>query len=253
MMSKLKAYHRPTNVDEVLQLLARPGVRTAIAAGGTYIVPHLPDAIDEVVDLQAIPALTEMTYTGQGLVLGAMVRLQTLVEDGRAPALLRDSARREGPLTLRQAATIGGIVCAPDRDSELLAALLVGDAEVKVQTAAGVKNVPLAIFLRDIPAVLNGGGLVTAVSVRVLGKTASARVARTPADRSIVAALARQGSNGKVRLALCGVNSVPILVDPHNVKAAVHPPHDFRGSSEYRRQMAATLAERVLKQVEIRR
>ncbi len=249
-MSQLKAYHRPSSVDEALQLLERPGVHTAIVAGGVYITARLPDMVDEVVDLQAVAGLAEVTYTGQGLILGAMVRLQTLVEDGRAPILLRDAARREGPLTLRQAATIGGLVCGPDKESELLAAMLVCDAEVKVQTLKGIKSVSLTNFLRDIPAFLNGGGLVTAVSLRILGKTASARVARTPADRPIVAALARRGTNGKIRLALCGVNSVPVLVDPHNVKAAIHPPYDFRGSSEYRRQMAATLAQRVMRELE---
>lgn len=252
-MPKLNAYHRPASVDDALRLLTRPGARAVLVAGGTHITAHMPDLAGEAVDLQAIPALTEVTYTGQGLILGAMVRLQTLVEDGRAPALLRDAARREGPLTLRQAATIGGTICAPDKESEFLAALLVCDAEVKVQTANGVKTLPLTNFLRDIPAALNGGGLVTTVSLRILGKMAADRVARTPADRPIVAALARRGNNGKVRLALCGVNSVPVLVDPHNVKAAIHPPNDFRGSSEYRRQMAATLAARVLKQVDSKR
>ena len=93
------------------------------------------------------------------------------------------------------------------------------------------------------------GGVVTAVSLNIIGKTASDRVARTPADKPIVAALARLGDDGKVRLALCGVNNMPVLVDPDNVKAAINPPHDFRGSTEYRRQMAATLTQRVLSEV----
>ena len=247
-MSQLKAYHRPTSVDKVLQLLSRPGVNTAIVGGGTYITTCMPEMVDEVVDLQAT-GLAEMTYTGQGLILGAMVRLQTIVEDGRAPALLRQAAHREGPNTLRNAATVGGLVSSPTRESELLAALLVYDAEVQVQSAHGVKKTfSLENFLLDVPSALNGG-VVTAVSLNIIGKTASDRVARTPADKPIVAALARLGNDGKVRLALCGVNNVPVLVDPDNVKAAINPPNDFRGSREYRRQMASTLAQRVLNEV----
>ena len=62
-MSQLKAYHRPTSVDEALQLLSRPGVNTAIVGGGTYITTCMPEMVDEVVDLQAA-GLAEMTYTG---------------------------------------------------------------------------------------------------------------------------------------------------------------------------------------------
>ena len=90
---------------------------------------------------------------------------------------------------------------------------------------------------------------MTAVSLATTGKTASARVGRTPADQPIVAAVARLDPGGKLHLALCGVAHTPVLVDPHNVKAAVNPPGDFRGSSEYRRHMAATLAERVMGEV----
>ncbi len=247
-MPQLKTYHRPRHVDEVLQLLARPGINTAIIGGGTYLVARMPDTVDEVVDLQAVTGLNVITYTGQGVILGAMVRLQTIVDDDRAPALLRATARREGSNTFRNAATVGGVVAGPDKESELLAALLVFDAQVQVQTGSGVKQTPLTNFLRDVPAAL-GGGLVVSVTLSTLGKTASDRVARTPADKPIVAALARLGHDGQLRLALCGVANTPVLVDPDNVKAGVNPPDDFRGSKEYRRQMAAILTKRVVNAV----
>jgi CO/xanthine dehydrogenase FAD-binding subunit len=117
-----------------------------------------------------------------------------------------------------------------------------------MQSANGIKNISLAHFLLDVPSALNEG-LVTSISLNIIGKTASARVARTPADRPIVAALARLDDDGKIRLALCGVDNTPVLVDPDNVKAAINPPHDFRGSKEYRRQMAATLTQRVMSEL----
>ena len=247
-MPKIKAYHCPADIDEALQLLTRPSVQSTVLAGGTCLGARIPPNIDEVIDLQQA-GLAEVTYTGQGMTLGAMVRLQTLVDDGRAPALLRDSARREGPNTLRNAATIGGTLCTPQRDSELLAALLIYDAQVHIQSTSGSKTMDLASFLRDVRAGLNGSGILTAVSLKTIGKTASTRVARTPSDRSIVAALARRPHVGNIRLALCGVDTVPVLVDPNNVKAAINPPNDFRGSREYRRQMAATLAERIISEL----
>lgn len=246
-MPQISGYHRPTSVDEALQLLARPGMNTAIMAGGSYIVPHMSDLVEEVVDLQAL-GLDDVSYTGKGLTLGAMVRLQTIVDDSRAPTLLRETAGREGPNTLRNVATVGGTIASPSRSSELLAALLVFEAEVKIQTISGVKKVPLTDFLLDIPVAL-GSGLVISVSLATLGKTASARVSRTPADRPIVAAVGRRSAQDKLYLALCGVANTPILVDPNNVKAAINPTGDFLGSREYRRHMAATLARRVLSEI----
>lgn len=243
-MPQVNAYHRPTNLSEALKLLARPNINSAAVAGGTYINPNMPEMVDEVVDLQSI-GLTNIDYTGKGLSLGAMVRLQTIVADERAPALLREAAHREGPNTLRNVATIGGTVASPYKDSELIATLLVFDTEVKVQTSDDTKKIPLVDFLLDVPTALNGG-LVTSISLASMGKTASARVGRTPADRPIVAALARLGEDGKIRLALTGVANTPVLVDSDNVKAAINPSGDFRGSTEYRRQMAATLAKRVV-------
>ncbi len=243
-MPQLNAYHRPTSVNEALHLLSRPHINTAIIAGGTYIVPYMNEMVNEVVDLQAV-GLTEVTFTGKGLTLGAMIRLQNILADDRMPSLLRQAARRKGPNTLRHAATLGGTIAAPRKSSELLAALLVLEAEVKVQTLSDTKNIPLTEFLRDIPTAL-GGGIITAVSMGTMGKTASARVARTPADAPIVAALARIVDHNQIKLALCGVANTPVLVDPENVKAAINPGGNFRGSPTYRRQMAATLVQRVI-------
>ncbi|MFN8458307.1 MAG: FAD binding domain-containing protein [Anaerolineae bacterium] len=139
---------------------------------------------------------------------------------------------------------MGGVVVGANPESELLAALLVGEAQVQVQSMRGSRQIPLADFLRDVPAALNGG-LVTAVSLATGGKAASARVARTPVDTPIVAAVARQDTNGQLHLALCGVAATPVLIEPDAV-AGLNPPADFRGSSEYRRQMAQTLAARVV-------
>lgn len=245
-MPKLKAYHRPSTLDEALKLLSRSNVQTAVIGGGTYITAHMSDSVDEAVDLQAL-GLTQISLNGDRLTLGAMVRLQGLVEDGRIENLLREIVYREGPNTFRHAATLGGVIVGASSESELLAALLVSQAQVQVQSTQGSQQIPLADFLRDVPAALNGG-LVTAVSITTGGKAASARVARTPADAPIVAAVARQDGNGKIYLALCGVAATPILIEPDQV-AGLNPPGDFRGSSDYRRQMAITLAQRVINEV----
>jgi CO/xanthine dehydrogenase FAD-binding subunit len=245
-MVQLKTYHRPKSVAEALHLLARPQLNTAVVAGGTYLNPRLPEAVTEVVDLQAV-GLAQVTYAADRITLGAMVRLQAIVDDGQAPALLRELAHREGPNTFRHQGTVGGTVVTANPESEFLAALLVHQAEVEIHSLAGVRRVAPADFWADVPAALQGG-LITAVSVAVGGTGASEHVARTPADQPIVAAVARRDEAGQIYLALCGVASTPILINPHDLdqlKARLNPPGDFRGSSEYRRHMAITLSQRV--------
>lgn len=245
-MPQLKAYHRPANADEALQLLSRPQVSAAVVAGGTYISAHLDETVDEVIDLQAA-GLDTISHDGARLTLGAMVRLQTIVEEAKAPALLKKMARMEGPNTFRNKATIGGAIVGANPESELLAALLVYQTMVTVQSSGGRRQIALPDFLSNVSAALDGG-IIIDVSLATTGQGASERVARTPADRPIVAAVARQDNEQQIHLALCGVAQTPILVEPdmEQLKAALNPPNDFRGSREYRRQMAVTLSKRVI-------
>lgn len=245
-MQKLKSYHRPDSVEAALALLGRPDVKTAVIGGGTSLVATLPEEVEEIVDLQAV-GLTAVDHTPDQMTIGALVRLQTLVADIEVPDLLRLMAHREGPNTFRNAASLGGVLVGADPESELLAALLVFEALVSIQTIAGSKQVALADFLADVAGSLDGG-LVTAVSLQKSGPTAHARVARTPQDKPIVAALARKKEDGAVLLALCGVAETAVRIDPAELDT-LNPTGDFRGSSAYRKQMAAVLSKRILNEL----
>ena len=87
-------------------------------------------------------------------------------------------------------------------------------------------------------------GIVIQVSFATDGVAAHERVARTPGDSPIVAVVGRRGPDGAVKLAFCGVADRPVLLSPDDLKT-LDPPGDFRGSSKYRRSVAAVLAERV--------
>lgn len=238
-------YYRPASVGEALALLAQTP-SAVLLAGGTSLTPQLDSTAPAIIDLQAA-GLDHLTPAENLLTLGAMVRLQTLADCPHAPDLLRQAARREGPNTLRHAATLGGTIIGADWESELLAALLACDAQVEIQTVNGAKTIPLSDFLANISSWLDGG-LLTAVTVATTGLTAADRVARTPADKPIVAAVARRDDGGEIWLAISGVGPFPILLDPSELPYLT-PPGDFRGSSEYRKEMANTLAERVLRQI----
>lgn len=240
-MTLIKNYHRPHNLDDALALLNRPGVASAVLAGGTHLNAHA-EGVDEVIDLQAA-GLEGIKMAGDRLAIGAMTRLQALVDAELAPDLVRRTAHREGPNTFRNQATIGGVVAGADAESELLAALLVFEADVRVQTLAGSKSVTLSHFLGDVAGAL-AGGIITEITLATDGVAAGERVARTPADKPIVAVVGRKTADGRTLFAACGVAPSPILIDPDQLDSLA-PPADFRGSSAYRREMARALGRRV--------
>ncbi len=240
-MNTITSYHRPATLGEVVALLGRTDVTTTVIAGGTALNgTSLPTNI-EVVDLQTAVA-QGIERHGDKVRYGAMTHLQDLIDHYDTPPLIAELARREGPNTLRNASTIGGNVAAGDFESELFAGLLVHEASLTVVDSTGTKEVALADLLTDF-SILDRA-VITTVSVTIGGETASARTGRTPADTSIVAAAGRIVSSG-VLIALTGVAPTPVLVDVANL-ASLNPPTDFRGTSEYRRELAEVLTKRVV-------
>jgi carbon-monoxide dehydrogenase medium subunit len=267
-MLRISEYHRPKTLDDALALLQRDET-TAPLAGGTGLLPARAPNVESVVDLQAL-GLDVLSVEGFHLHIGAMVPLQRLVESPIVGEFLSGSARLEGPITYRNAATIGGTIASGDALSHLLIALLVLETQVHLRLS-GPATVSLDRIL-DAPRKFLAGGLITgltALSAEGAPGTALARVARTPRDKPIVAVAVRVTREGDlcggVHIALAGVADRPIRVyeaedrlkgqpyDKGLVDTAVtalleqlDPPSDFRGSSEYRREMAAVLTRRAL-------
>lgn len=240
-MAKVVAYHRPASLDQALALLDAPGVPKVLLAGGTTVNAEAGSDPIEAVDLQAL-GLSGITESADGLRIGATTTIQELADDEQVPATLADLARRELPSSLRTLGTVGGLIATGDPESELLAGLLVHEAVVTIVGASGEANRVLADVLADVLAAGSIPGIITAVSIETRGTTVAARTGRTPADRPIVAAVARRVGGLPPLLALCGVAATPIVVDEIT---ALDPPDDFRGSSEYRRHLAEVLSARV--------
>ena len=234
-MAKIKQYHRPQSLDEAMDLLTQPD--TTLLAGGTQLVAQADETLHSVIDLQAV-GLDTITPNGDRLEIGAMATLQALMDHAQTPALITEMTLHEGPNTFRNIGTVGGVIAAADPESELFAAFLVYGATVSVRSGAGDQTVPLENL------VLEPGMLITQISIPSdAHQTASARVARTPADRAIVAVVGRKDGQNEIRLAICGVASHPILL-PENLDTLT-PSGDFRGSADYRAKMARVLSGRV--------
>ena len=240
-MQTISGYHRPGDLEEAIALLSRTDTATIVVAGATRVGAGL-EAVHEVVDIQAF-ADDSITSDGNRVNYGSMVRLQDLIDHEATPPLLAETARREGPNTLRNAATVGGTVATADPESELVAALLVHEARVAIARSDGTIAVHLEELLADQS--LLAGSIIVSITVDGSGETASARTGRTPADTSIVAAVGRVVTDG-FRIALTGVAPHAVLVDPATIEQ-LEPPGDFRGSAGYRRELAGVLTKRVIK------
>ncbi len=233
-------YYRPLTLEEALTLLALPDA--VVLAGGTTLNARPGWASVAVVDLQALH-LDGVEAGGGWVRLGAMTRLQEVVDSGLVPGTLRDLARLEAPGTIRDAATVGGTVGAAGPESPLLTGLLAFGARVSVARPGSVSDIPLEAVLGD-PHVLQGA-VITSVTVPVGGHAAAHGTARTPMDRPIVMVVAHRDAAGATRTAVSGVARHPVLVDPERI-AELDPPADFRGSSVYRAHLAAVLTARAL-------
>ncbi len=132
-------YHRPENLEQAKRLLNRETPLT-IPLGGGNVVSRYTDQPIAVVDLQSL-GLNKITFDKTTCKIGAMVRLQDLVESSDIPSGLATAARRETNINLRRTATIGGMLMTSDGTSPLLGLLLALD--VKVFWEPGNKSIYL--------------------------------------------------------------------------------------------------------------
>lgn len=249
-MALINEYFRPQSVAEAVQLLRRTDVQLRPLAGGSHLVGALETRavsdVDGVVDLAGLE-LHRILATDNLLRLGATATLSHVgshpVAGIVAGGILRRTAQYEGPVNLRNAATVGGVVAGAEMDSEFYAALLALDASVIVSDGEREIVTPLNAFV--IPS---SHHLITAVTLPIRALSSGhARIARTPSDRCIVAAVAVVG-DGVARVALCGVGDRPLLAG-----GPLNPPDNWKGSAEYRLAMAEIVSKRARAEAEDQR
>lgn len=257
----LRHIYRPSDPAAAHALLTRTDERVAAAA----VSPRMPVGpyaqVEAAVDLGALP-LRYVREADTGLHLGALTSLQDLVEAPAVRALahgvVSEAAELAAHLGLRHAATLGATLMAREGPPELALALgalgawvvTLGGAELTLADwlAEAEREWPREVRLARPPADLGG---------------ALARVARTPRDAALVAAVAVVGAGAGGR-GLATVHLGPNPVWAWSTADAGEPwadqlaavqarlaqeaqaETDYLASAEYRMAMAEVLAGRAL-------
>ncbi len=251
--------------------MQEPG--TAALAGGSGLQASARRDVQAVVDLSGLK-LSYIRENNGAVSIGATTTLSELTESpilrAMANGIIAQAAHRGAASILRNQATVGGTLIS-EPDSILAVSLLALNAQVTV-VRKDTRSVSLADFLSMRDHLLNMA-LLTEVTVPIGNPRASLQtVARTPSDKPTVsvaaAARVENGITQDVRIGLGGVAAYAVratkaeqalagqpLTDEGIDRAAhaaaedLSPHGDFRGSAEYRREMAIVLTRRALKEL----
>ena len=248
-------YVRPVTIPEALSAL-RGG--TALA-GGTMLARRARQSA-RLVDLQGL-GLDRLHVEEDHIRLGAMLRLQQIVED-EVPEALRQACRREAGLNLRNMASLGGTLLTCSGRSPAATVLLALHAQVRMEPGPQQWGLEELLSRR---ASLPPGMLITSVVFQVPSRVAQSLVARSPADLPIVHAVVARlaGSAPAYGVALGGFGPRPLLLPEAELalaagdresavqaaRAACAGAQDGWASAEYRAEVAAILVRRLAGEV----
>lgn len=277
------SYHSPASLAEAHSLLAQYGEAARLMAGGTALTVMLKQSLvqaDHLVSLHRIPGLRRIHLQHDGLHIGALARLRDvetspLVRE-HAP-LLAEAYRHVATVRIRNQATVGGGIAHADPAQDPPPALLVLDARLRLVSRAGQREAPIGEFFLDYyETALRPGEVLTEVIVPPQPRDARAVYLRyTPRTQDdyptvSVAALARveRGVCRDLRVALGAaaptalrataveealrgkrVSQAAVRRAAARVAEQISPLEDFRGSADYKRDMAVLFTRRAVEHV----
>jgi carbon-monoxide dehydrogenase medium subunit len=273
-------YEAPTTIAQAVDLLAEYEDDASVLAGGQSLIPLMALRLARpavLIDINGLSELSLVAATDGRVAIGAMTR-EYVAEDsatvGDAVPLLAAALPLIGHEAIRSRGTIGGSLAHADPAAELPAVALALDAEFVVRGRAGERVVPAADWFEGYLATSRRPDeLLTEVRFPAAGPgtgVAFLEVARRHGDFAIVGlAVSLTLADGVIsdaRLAFAGVSDVPVRVAEAEdllagerpsaelfaeaaraATAGLDPPADLNGSSEYRKQVAATLVRRGLR------
>ena len=201
-------YHRPASLDEARARLAESGDGRPLA-GGMSLLPTMRFRLAscaDLVDLNAIDALTGIERREGGLRIGAMTRHAAVAASpevaGAIPALAA-LAGSIGDVQVRNRGTIGGSICFADPAADYPAGLLGLGATVNTDRRAIAAD---DFFTGLYETALEDGELVTSVDFPIPERAGWAKLGNQ-ASRFAVVAVMVSLAGGAARVAVTGARA----------------------------------------------
>jgi aerobic carbon-monoxide dehydrogenase medium subunit len=275
MYPRAFAYHRAKSYPEAVSLLGELGEEAKFLAGGQSLIPLMKLRLStpaHLVELNFIPD-TSYVHSNGSLRLGAMTRHSEIAASADAArlAILHDCAAGIADPQVRHMGTIGGSIAEADPTGDWAPVLLATGAKLKTFGQSGERTLDINDFILDAyTTALQPGELITEISVptpqpRSGGAyIALKRCAPVYASASVAVQLTLNQDHtcreAHVYLGVLGLTATRIeaaeqlLKDQaidnrqlEGVREAVvdvaEPMSDMRGSAEYKRHAAGTLAK----------
>lgn len=273
-------YHAPGTLAEAIGLLDEHGEGAKVLSGGMSLLPLLKlrlTQVDHLVDIGRIPGLGEIRAVDGTIEIGGACRESTLERSDivlqRVP-ILADTTRVIADPLVRNRATVGGNLAHGDPANDQPATMLALRAEVVASGPGGERTIPIDDFFRGLfTTALEPTEILTAIRVPLPGPRSGGaylKLERKVGDYATAAAAAQLtlGEGGEVvqaGLALTNAGPRPLRVpaaeeflsgrvpDPdvageagRLAAAAADPPEDWRGTREYKQEMARVLMTRAV-------
>ncbi|MEM0244359.1 MAG: xanthine dehydrogenase family protein subunit M [Zestosphaera sp.] len=144
-------YVRVSELDEALRLLSRKE-DVKVLAGGTDLVVDLKIGRYKpktIVDISGIKSLRYIVDEGDKVRIGALTRMQDIVESPvireKLP-VLAEAASMLGSWQIRNMATVGGNLCNASPAADSAPPLLVHEAKIKLTSIEGTREIPITEF-----------------------------------------------------------------------------------------------------------
>ena len=275
-------YVRAASLPQVFDLMRQHGDDARLLAGGQTLVATLNMRLSEpalLIDIGNLAALRGISLAGGLLRIGALsthaqIEASALVAQ-HAP-LLAQAAPHIAHAAIRNRGTLGGSLAYADPAAEWPACVLALDATVVLASASGERRLPARSFFTGLySTAMAADELIVAIELPVLAsdeRQAFDELARRHGDYAIAGlaarALVRGGRLYEVRLAFLGLEDRPVraprteavlqglALDDSTLalalltlKAELQPAGDLTNSPATKHQLAAVLAQRVLRRL----
>lgn len=278
-------YFAPKTPGEALDLAARLGSRAKVLAGGTDLIIMMKEKMiqpEYLIDINNVKEFNGISYEpGKGAVIGAATKIS---EVEHSPVIrekyfaLHQAAGELGSVQVRTMATMGGNSCHASPAAETPTPLVALGAKIVISSVSGDRELPLDEFiLGNRQNALAEGELLTQFILPDPAPNSASRywyiglrdaMEIDAVNMAVNIVLEIDGRTVKdLRLVMGSVSPRPLvsvevpgilmgkefnseLVEKATLAAAgeAKPISDIRASAEYRREVTAVLARRLLQE-----